>query len=326
MRIFLGVDAGGSKTHALLVDETGAVLGFGTGGTGNHQMGGLDSAVREVVGAVRQALHSARVEPPQVELGCFCLAGADLPQDFLMLQNALDAQALAQQVVIKNDSIAALRSGLTRPWGVAVICGSGFNAAGRGQDGREIVLPGLGAISGDWGGGGDLVIEMIRAVMRAWDGRGRPTMLTRAVLERLGKPSEEELLAALYNRKLNRRHLLPLTPLLFEVAEAGDGVARAIVVRMGTEAGVTANALLRRLDLLETDAEVVLSGSVFKAHGKLLLDTVRQVVRGAAPTARIVRPSLEPVAGAALLALDLAGLCPKSEAYAGLEKVLHAAG
>ncbi len=321
MRIFLGVDAGGSKTHALLVDEAGAVLGSGAGGTGNHQMSGLDSAVREISQAVCQALNAAQVEPGQVELGCFCLAGADLPQDFHMLQSALVGQELARQVVIKNDSIAALRSGLTRSWGVAVICGSGFNAAGRGKDGREIVLPGLGAISGDWGGGGDLVIEMIRAVMRAWDGRGRPTMLTRAVLERLGKSSEEELLSALYNRKLTRRHMLPLTPLLFDVADAGDSVARELVVRMGTEAGVTANALLRRLDLQDTDAEVVLSGSVFKGRGTLLLDSVRQVVRAVAPAARIARPRLEPVAGAALLALDLSGLSADSAAYAGLEKV-----
>jgi N-acetylglucosamine kinase-like BadF-type ATPase len=322
MRIFFGVDAGGSKTHALVLDETGAALGFGTGGTGNHQMGGLDAAMREICAAVNGALQAAKVEPQQVELGCFCLAGADLPQDYRLLQNALDAQNLARQVVIKNDSIAALRCGLSRPWGVAVICGTGFNAAGRGKDGREIVLPGLGPISGDWGGGGDLVIEMIRAVMRAWDGRGKPTLLTGAVLDRLGKASEEDLLTALYNRRLTRRHMLPLAPLLFEVADAGDVVAREIVIRMGTEAGVTANALLRRLDLLDSDAEVVLSGSVFKGRGALLVDTVRQVVRAAAPTARIVCPRLEPVAGAALLALDLAGLPAPLEAYARLERAL----
>lgn len=316
MRVFLGVDAGGSKTHAMALDETGRLLGFGAGGTGNHQMGGLEAALHEIGSAARTALDAAGVAV--AELGCFCLAGADLPQDYHMLQTAVEAQGLARAVVIKNDSIAALRCGLTRPWGVAVICGTGFNAAGRGQDGREIVLPGLGPISGDWGGGGDLVIEMIRAVMRAWDGRGRPTALTRTILERLGKSSEEEFLLALYNRRLSRRRLLPLAPLLFEVAETGDAVAREIVVRMGTEVGVTANTLLRRLDLLSTDAEVVLSGSVFKGTGKLLLDTVRQVVRGAAPTARIVRPVLEPVAGAALLALDLAGVPVPANAQVGL--------
>ncbi len=322
MGIFLGVDAGGSKTHALLLDESGAVLGFGSGGCGNHQTGGLDSALREISRAVTGALEQAQARPEQVALGCFCLAGADLPQDFRMLGKALEAQRLAQQVVVKNDCIAALRCGLSRAWGVAVICGTGFNAAGRAQDGREIVLPGLGAISGDWGGGADLALEVIRAVMRAWDGRGRPTRLTRVVLERLGRDSEEALLADLYNRRIPRRSLLPLAPLLFEIADGGDGVAREIVTRMGTEAGVTANALLRRLDLLDSDAEVVLSGSVFKGQGTLLVDTVRGVVRAAAPRARMVQPRLAPVAGAALLAMELAGCTIPIGVQARLETTL----
>lgn len=322
MGIYLGVDAGGSKTHALLVDECGAVLGFGSGGCGNHQTGGLDSALREIGRALTAALDQAATRPEQVTLGCFCLAGADLPQDFRMLGEALEAQRLAQQVVVKNDCIAALRCGLSRAWGVAVICGTGFNAAGRAPDGREIVLPGLGAISGDWGGGADLALEVIRAVMRAWDGRGRPTRLTRAVLERLGRASEEALLADLYNRRIPRRSLLPLAPLLFEVADGGDAVAREIVTRMGTEAGVTANALLRRLDLLESDAEVVLSGSVFKGQGSLLVDTVRGIVRAAAPRAHIVLPRLAPVAGAALLALELAGLLVTPQIHRRLETTL----
>jgi N-acetylglucosamine kinase-like BadF-type ATPase len=35
MRYFLGVDAGGTKTHALITDETGQAVGFGAGGPGN---------------------------------------------------------------------------------------------------------------------------------------------------------------------------------------------------------------------------------------------------------------------------------------------------
>jgi hypothetical protein len=64
------------------------------------------------------------------------------------------------------------------------------NAAGRAPDGREIGLPGLGAISGDWGGGSALGLEMVRAIMRAWDGRGKPTLLTRGVLAHYGVPDE----------------------------------------------------------------------------------------------------------------------------------------
>jgi len=73
---------------------------------------------------------------------------------------------------------------------------------------------------------------------------------------------------------------------------------------MGTEVGVTALALIRRLEMTETDVEVVLAGGVYKGQGSLLMDTIREAVHAEVPDARIVRPRYEPVVGAALLALD----------------------
>jgi N-acetylglucosamine kinase-like BadF-type ATPase len=310
MRVVLGVDGGSSKTHAVLVDETGRLLGFGKAGIANQHTDGLESGLREVTTAVRMALQAAQLQPQDVELGCFCLAGADVPEDFRILKSALEALNLARRVVVKNDTAAGLRSGLTRSWGVVIICGTGFNAAGRGRDGKEIGLPSLGPLSGDWGGGGTLGVEAVGAVMRAWDGRGQPTMLTRLVLDALHVANEEELLMGLhlYNGPISREHILALTPLIFEAAEAGDQVARELAIRMGTEVGVTANVFLRRLDLADTDAEVVLAGSVFKAKGSLLIDTATRIIHDASPQARIVRPRFEPVAGAALSALEMVGV------------------
>jgi N-acetylglucosamine kinase-like BadF-type ATPase len=300
----LGVDGGGSKTHALVLDETGRALGFGQAGTGNHQADGLAAAVAEIERAVSAAFAEARLESETLHRACFCLAGADLPEDYTMLQSAMESLGVAHTVAIKNDSFAALRSGLTRPWGVAVICGTGINAAGRAPDGREFVFPALGSYSGDWGGGAGLAEEMVRLMMRAWDGRGRPTLLTELILRALALPSPEALLRALYLEQMDSRRLLDLVPLLFQAAEAGDAVARDLVVRQGTEMGVMVNALIRRLDLATLPVEVVLAGSVFKGQGTLLAHTVAQVVRPVAPQARLVRPRYEPVAGAALLALE----------------------
>jgi len=223
MRVVLGVDGGASKTHALVADQRGRVLGFGEAGSGNHQSRGLEPALQEIERAVRQAVEAARLPAARhpaasIDLGCFCLAGADLPEDYALLQNAVEGLGLTGNVVLKNDTLAALRAGLTRPWGVVVICGSGFNAAGRSRDGREIILPGLGPVSGDWGGGEDLSQEMIRLVMRAWDGRGQPTLLTRMVLEALSAPSEAALLSRLYHLRIGPAQLLNLVPLLFDAA------------------------------------------------------------------------------------------------------------
>ncbi len=307
MPLVLGVDGGASKTHAAIADGTGRVRGFGRAGTSNHQSHGLEAAMTDVGRAARAALDLAGLSPDSVDLGLFCLAGADLPEDFALLQQAVEQLGLCKTVIIRNDTLAALRAGTSRPWGVVVICGTGFNAAARAPDGREIILPGLGPFSGDWGGAGDLGPEMIRMVMRAWDGRGRPTRLTPLVLKALDAPSEDVLLSRLYHREIEPRRIHDLVPLLFEAAEVGDPVARDLVVRMGEEAAVSASALILRLGLEDTDVEVILGGSVFKGKGRLLLETVAATVQRAAPQATIIPLQYEPVYGAALLALEAIG-------------------
>ncbi len=306
MQYVLGVDGGASKTHALLVEETGKVLGFGGAGTANHQVRGLGPALREIELAITRCHEDAGMHAKS-DLGMFCLAGADLPEDYRMLYEALSSRNLTSRLIVKNDTLAALRSGLSRSWGVVVVCGTGFNAAGRGRDAQEIVLPGLGSISGDWGGGSALSQEMIRLVMRAWDGRCSPTLLTDLILEDLEAYSEQELLSRLYHGEIGGDRLLSLVPLLFDAAEMGDAASRELIVRMGNEVAVTALALIRRLDLLATDVEVVLAGSVFKGKGDLLIDTVSDLIRQEAPKAQVIKPKFAPVLGAVLLALEALG-------------------
>jgi N-acetylglucosamine kinase-like BadF-type ATPase len=162
----------------------------------------------------------------------------------------------------------------------------------------------MGATSGDWGGGGDLAREMIRLVMRAWDGRGQPTLLTRLVLENLQAPSVESLLVKLYHGEIDGQRKLELVPLLFRAGEAGDEAACELIVRAGTEIGITARTLIRRLGLEREEVEVILGGGVFKGGSRLLIDTITEVVHEQAPRARVVPLKHEPVVGAALLALE----------------------
>ncbi|MBC7092315.1 MAG: hypothetical protein H5T50_10500 [Nitrososphaeria archaeon] len=170
MSFVLGVDAGATKTFALVADEKGCVLGFGRGGSGNHETVGLESALTEIGRACKAALTQAGVSPP-VEVAVFGLAGADLPMDFEFLTTNIEKLGFAKKTRVENDAMIALRAGLTRNWGVAVVCGTGFNACGIGPDGRKVRFPGLGWISGDWGGGVDIAREVVRVVCRAWDGR-----------------------------------------------------------------------------------------------------------------------------------------------------------
>jgi N-acetylglucosamine kinase-like BadF-type ATPase len=322
MRFILGVDGGASKTHALLIDERGTALGFGDARCGNHQIHGLKSALKEIEKAAKSALNEGQQVDLPIDMACFCLAGADLEEDYAMLQPALEGFQLATQVVVKNDTMAVMRSGLTHYWGVGVICGTGFNAAGRSVDGREEILPALGAISGDWGGGFTLSTEMIRLIMRAWDGRGKLTRLTEMVLEALKLNSIEELLRSLYHGTIPTRKMLDLVPLLFEAANKGDGPSRDLVIQMGKEVALTANTFIRRCELINVDVEVVLGGGVFKGKGPLLIETVRKEIHSCYPRARVIRPSFEPVVGAALLGLEALGIDVDKKIYRQLEETL----
>jgi N-acetylglucosamine kinase-like BadF-type ATPase len=322
--IVLGVDAGGSKTFAVAADERGRVLGFGRGGCGNYEGFGLEAAMAEIRRACRGALDAAGTERAQV--GCFGLAGADFPEDFEMLRVAVCKLAAADDVHIYNDTRVAFEAGSRRGCGAVVIMGSGMNAAGfapvpaAGGRPRDCRLPGEGYLYGDWGGAGTIGPEIMHRVMRAHDGRGEPTALAAMVLERLGARDVDELTRRLYRDEIPPRAIAALTTLVFPAALGGDKVAREIIERIADETARAALAMLRRLGLEQTECDVVLGGGVYKGEGPLLLDLVRAKIHAGAPYAEIIVPLMEPVMGAAILALEKAGVAMDDRVRANLQQ------
>jgi N-acetylglucosamine kinase-like BadF-type ATPase len=318
----LGIDGGGSKTFALVADERGQLLGFGQAGPSNHQGPGLEAAMAAVERAGRRALEQAGVRTDDIAIVSCGLGGADLPEDFAMLQPALEHLNLGARVDLRNDTQVALRAGTHASWGVVLVCGTGFNVAGRAPDGREICFPSLGWLSGDWGGAAMLAMEMVRLVMREADGRGDRTALTPMLLSALDQPSAYELMRALYHKQIERPLLLNTVPLLFRAAMQGDAPAQGLIIQLGEELGISAVAVIRRLGLETQPVEVVLAGSVFKGEGPLLSDTLLQVIHRAAPEAMLVRPAFEPVVGSVLLGLEAAGVRVDDELYERLQGTL----
>lgn len=308
VRYVLGVDGGNSKTLAVVADERGSIHGIGRSGNSNHQGIGLEAAMHEVGVATEGALQSAGLDRSAISSAFCALAGADLREDFEALNPALAQLRLAPVIGLDNDSIAALWSGTDSPDAVVVVWGAGTSGAGRNSAGVNIRLPALGSISGDWGGGGDFGREAIWLVSRAHDGRGHPTVLHQLVLDALGLNDVDEMIRRLYFRQISAAQIIGLAPLVFRAAEAGDSIARELVIRGGMEVATTARALLGRLNLLETATPVVLAGGMFRAEAPLFMHTILRAIEHLAPCARVVRPDVEPVVGAAFQALDLLGL------------------
>jgi N-acetylglucosamine kinase-like BadF-type ATPase len=118
----------------------------------------------------------------------------------------------------------------------------------------------------------------------------------------------EALLRAHVLHQVAHQRFLDLCPLVFEAAVEGDPVAKGILVRQGLGLAEYITALTRRYRMQDLDFDVVLSGSVFKGEGTLLVDTLTRAIHQAAPRARIVRARFEPAVGSLLLAYDAASI------------------
>jgi N-acetylglucosamine kinase-like BadF-type ATPase len=206
--------------------------------------------------------------------------------------------------LLRNDTFAVMRAGAPRGWGVAVVCGAGFNCTGVGPDGREVRFPALGPISGDSGGGQEIGIAAVGACVKAGDGRGPHTALERAVPAFFGLRTPRQVMVGLHTGRLDESRLYELAPTVLRAANAGDAVAVAIVERQADEAAVLVNTALRRLRLRRSDADVVLGGGVARARSPVFMDRLTTHVRACAPAARIAVVEDLPIVGAALLGLD----------------------
>ena len=119
---YLGVDAGNSKTVALVCLASGAVIGAGRSGCGDiYGAPTEDDAITEVFAAVDAALRQADVDRSDVAAGAFRLAGVDWPADREYWEQTLDREwpRLRHRSIV-NDGYAAIRCGEPSGIGVAV--------------------------------------------------------------------------------------------------------------------------------------------------------------------------------------------------------------
>ncbi|MGN7764481.1 N-acetylglucosamine kinase [Paenibacillus sp. 22594] len=323
MKYYLGVDAGGSKTYAMIANEQGRVIGIGRGGNGNHQKN-REQAEDSLQQAVSEALMASGLTKDQLEYSWFGMAGADRVADFRILRPIIGRLSLPR-TEISCDTWNALRSGTEEDFGVVLICGSGVNCAGKNPKGTTYQCGGFGYWFGDFGGGYDLSMEVFRSVLRADDGRERKTVLTERLTQLLGYSSVSELREDYLDhfRELPAR----IAELLFQAAEDGDQVATGLLIKQGDELGLAAAATIRQLSMEEDSFDIVLAGSLLTKGDRsgIIRHAIEQRVKPSAPNGTLRILSREPVVGSVVLAMESSGMHVNHEILdrLSLEKVTN---
>jgi N-acetylglucosamine kinase-like BadF-type ATPase len=313
MTVVLGVDGGGTGSHAIVADHEGSVLGFGKSGPSNWEDVGIEAAAAAIKSAVREAFSDAGVGSQDIDASVFGLAGIDFPSDEAKMGGIPQALGITTQFKIVNDSFVALRAGANHPWGVVIIAGSGSVVSGKNAAGETFRTLGLGPMFGDFGSATDVSGEAIMAVASQLTGQGPRTSLTDRMCEATKSASAIDLVEALARGRVQTNRF---TSVVFEAAEAGDLVSRRILEHAGSALGEAAGHIARRLQMDDSEFELVLTGSMFRYDSRLLVSALEVTVKRFARFAMPARLEAPPMVGAILLALEMASMPTDPELHA----------
>lgn len=340
----IGVDSGNTKTAAVCATADGRMVASRRVRASNYQSIGEDLAQARMLEAVLPLADAAAAGGLTIAGFGFGLTGLDRPRDHavldrvtLRLMAAVAARApctAAPVRVLVNDACLVLRAGTDDGVGVAVSSGTGGNCVGRGRDGTRVQIGGLCFELGDGGGASDIAVAGLRAAGRARDGRGPATIVGDLVVAALGLSDLTDVMdfnipgvRAEAGDDADPPSVALLAPLVFEAARRGDEVARAILVEVGRDLGLSARVAARRLFAPGEAFPLVLGGSVLAGNpdspfAAAIVDEVHAHFPAAVPAFQ----DAPPVAGAVLLALDALAEGPAGAAIAaGLRDTLLAA-
>ncbi len=302
-RVVLGVDGGGTKTDAVIVDMHDQVLGQGTAGPSNPLRIGIANAAAAVREAIDKACAAARVRREDIVAAQIGLAGARRLELRARIREALGNIGIADLEVV-GDADIALYGSTDGGSGIVVIAGTGSVCSGVNTRGKRVWAGGWGPIAGDEGGGAWIARRALRAIAHASDGRGQKTSLTSAACAYFHVTAPDDLSTAIYAPTITNERLAGFGKQVIDSALAKDPVAREIIREAARELSLMVTAVIRNLKLESERFPVAYVGGVFNASGELIIGEMREQIKQIAPAAFLAPPVVPPAVAAARMARE----------------------
>ena len=296
----LGVDGGGTKTQAVILDAQGRVAGEGLAGPSNPLRVGVSSAAASVRESFDRALASAGLRRADMAAAQVGLAGVRREDLRERVRESLLSLGVGT-VEVSTDAEIALYGATGGEPGVVVIAGTGSICCGVNARGRRACAGGWGPLAGDEGSGSWIARRGLQAVARAADGRGAQTSLVGPCLEYFKVNAVEDLSTAIYAPSMTNERIAGFGRHVLEAAAAGDEVAGRIVEEAGRELGQAAAAVVRQLRMERERFQAACVGGVFNA-GELVFEPLRETLERTAPRVYLAPPHHPPAHAAALMA------------------------
>lgn len=293
MAYFLGIDAGGTKTTAVLGDES-HVLARAAGGSIKPLRVSLEQAQQNLSNLLEEIARKSEVNLREISASCVGTAGLRLPQTDGWMRQIL-ASCVGGTIEVCGDEEIALDAAFPGGAGVLVIGGTGSNTLGRTSSGQRFTVGGWGPALGDQGSGYWIGHQALRAAVRAKD-FGQPTRILDRVIE-FWK-------AANLAQVVNMAHEAPdfslLAPLIVQCAEEGDAVAMEVLEHGGRLLGEDAVQAFRQVRRFEPERPMPTIAFIGGILDKVAFvrESMIETIRSSVSTVQILPEVVDAVSGA----------------------------
>lgn len=256
--IILGIEGGGTRTSALLVDSAdNTVLKTVSAGPGNLRLLSGEALV-SLLGEIRSQLP---VEPDRIGIG-FAGVRSDGDRERLTRQVAKHWPGVPS--VVGDDLLVALEAAEWRgdcAVQVLLVSGTGSCCLGRHRDGRVVKVGGRGHLIGDRGSSCDIAMHTLRSIATIADIRAGLPPLGADILTFLQMNDPESLIE--WSMSASRTELASIAQVVFEAAVTRqDEIAVPILKRMAYRLSKDVVQCAARMAKPGEKVQFVLNGSV----------------------------------------------------------------
>ncbi|MDP3684726.1 MAG: BadF/BadG/BcrA/BcrD ATPase family protein [Ignavibacteria bacterium] len=301
MSYLIGIDGGGTKTHAVLTNLNDEKLFECFGGPSNFLILGTGRVAETLLALIDSCKNYLNISYNDISFVLLGTTGAGRRSDAELLENDFQSYLTSKNISIRNfrvesDARIALEGAFSGKPGSILIAGTGSIMFGKDKDGNIHRVGGFGRYIGDEGSGYSIGKKALTAIAKSFDGRGKKTILSELIAEKFGIVSSEKLITEVYK---NNFDVASVTPLVLQAVEIKDGIAVHIIESETDELILHLKAMEEKIK--EDVLSVAFIGGILSSknvYSELFAAKINKQV----PNCRVKLPDYPPEYGAILMA------------------------
>jgi N-acetylglucosamine kinase-like BadF-type ATPase len=300
MPLYLGIDAGGTKTDCA-ISNGAELLGQATGASCKLARVGKEKGRENLHGVIRQVCEAAKVSPQDIQHVCIGMAGASMAEAVHWAQQTIRELMPDATIYVAGDHVIAHRAAFGTTPGVLVISGTGSISFGRNQSGETARAGGWGPNVSDEGSAFWVGREAVIEALRDFD-FGRTDGLLTTIADSWKVAPEEVIRLA----NASEPRFAELAGSLIAAAEQGNAKAQCIALSAGKALAELGSAVIKRLWPNGGIVPVALSGGVLQ-NSPLVRQAFKDTMKVEQPQAAVSFAYVRPVLGALEIAAQRGG-------------------